>query len=242
MKNALFLALTGLSLVACGGGMDDRGPVDENVGESENQMSLPPGIAQIPTSYLINFDKDTSGTSLADGTIIDSTYTSLGVTFSGISCVPGSGCTTGHAFARAAVSPESAPNVVSQNTNTLPFFDARFGAVRADFATGRNWVSIDVMPVLTAADWITPPTSQPWFEAYDANNNLVGQVYYPIAFGATNWGSYQTLRIDAGSARIKWVRFSAQPPGSNTAEVFAQFDNLRFSTNIVRPCVIGLGC
>ena len=192
---------------------------------------------------LINFDQDASGNPIADGTIIDTTYTSsLGVTFSGIKCTPGQSCANGHAYARGSVSAKSPQNVVTQDATGLPIFDARFGAVRADFATPRSWVSIDVMPVLTAADWIVPPTAQPWFEAYDASNNLVGQIYYPIAFGSTNWGSYQTLRIDAGSASIKWVRFSAQPPGSNTAEVFGSFDNLRFNSNIVRLCSSRIAC
>ena len=236
MKNVLFLALAALPLVACGGAVEDERSPDENVGTSENELAN-------PSSYIVNFDFDPSGNALADGAVIDTVYASaLGVTFSGIKCAPGQGCVNGHAFARASVGAESAPNVVTQDASTLPFFNARYGAVRADFASARTWVSIDVMPVLTAADWIVPPTSQPWFEAYDANNNLVGQVYYPIAYGAANWGSYQTLRIDAGSARIKWVRFSAQPPGSNTAEVFGEFDNMRFNSNFVRICPYKFGC
>ena len=233
MKNALLLALAALPLVACGGAVEGERALDEDVGTSGSELANP-----YPSSYLINFDVDASGTPLPDGAVVDTTYTSsLGVTFSAIKCVPGQGCATGHAFARGSVGAKSPQNVVSQDAASLPFFNARFGAVRADFATPRSWVSIDVAPVLTAADWIVPPTAQPWFEAYDANNKLVGQVYYPIAFGAANWGSYQTLRIDAGSAQIKWVRFSAQVPGSNTAEIFGEFDNLRFNSNIVRLCV-----
>jgi hypothetical protein len=238
MKNVLLLALAALPLVACGGAVEDEGSVDENVGTSENELANP-----YPSSYVINFDRDAAGNPLADGAVIDTTYTSsLGVTFTGISCSPGMGCASGHAFARGSVSAESPQNIVSQNNNTLPFFNARYGGVRADFATPRSWVSIDVMPVLTAADWIVPSNAQPWFEAYDANNNLIGQVYYPIAFGATNWGTYQQLRIDAGGALIKWVRFSVQSSGANTAEVFGNFDNMRFNSNIVRPCISRLGC
>jgi hypothetical protein len=235
MKNALLLALAALPLVACGGAVEDEGSLDQNVGTSESQLANPSNI-------LISFDRDPSGSSIADGTIVDTTYTSQGVTFSSIVCTPGLGCASGHVFARSSGSAESPQNVVSQNATSLPFFDARFGAVRADFATPRSWVSIDAMPVLTAADWIVPPTSQPWFEAYDASNNLVGQVYYPIAFGAANWGSYQTLRINAGSTPIKWIRFSAQPPGTNTAEIFGEFDNLRFNGNFVRLCPQLFGC
>jgi hypothetical protein len=237
MKNVLLLALAALPLVACGGAVEE-GSFDENVGTAESELANP-----YPSSYVINFDRDPSGNPLADGAVIDTTYTSsLGVTFSAISCVPGMGCASGHAFARTASGASSVPNVVSQNDNSLPFFNARYGAVRADFTTARSWVSIDVMPVLTAADWIVPPTAQPWFEAYDANGTLVGQVHYPIAFGAANWGTYQTLRIDAASASIKWVRFSVQPPGNNTAEVFGDFDNLRFNSNVVRPCILKFNC
>jgi hypothetical protein len=166
----------------------------------------------------------------------------MGVTLSGIKCTPGMGCVTAHAYAQSSVLPESAPNVVSQDAlDTI--FEARYGAVRADFATARSWVSIDVMPVLTAADWIVPPTSQPWLEAYDANNTMIGRMYYPISYGSANWGSYQTLRVDAGSARIKWVRFSVQPPGTNTAEVFGSFDNLRFNSDYIRRlCLPNVPC
>ena len=238
MNKLLLLALAALPLVACGGAVEDEGSVDERVATSESELANP-----YPTSYVINFDRDPSGNVLSDGAILDTTYTSAyGVTFSATLCVPGSGCAPGHAFARGSVSPASPQNVVSQNDNTLPFFNNHYGAVRADFTTARSWVSIDVMPVLTAADWIVPPSVQPWFEAYDANNNMVGKVYYPINYGAANWGTYQTLRVDAGSAVIKWVRFSVQYTSTNTAEVFGDFDNLRFNSGIVRPCVSRLGC
>jgi hypothetical protein len=238
MKQVLLVALAALPLVACGGAGEGEGSVDENVGTSQSEIANP-----YPSSYVINFDRDASGNPVADGTIVDAMYTgSFGVTFSAISCAPGLGCSNGHAFARTSTSPASVPNIVSQNASSLPFFNARYGALRADFATPRSWVSIDVMPVLTAADWIVPPAAQPWFEAYDANDNLVGKVYYPVAFGATNWGTYQTLRLDAGSATIKWVRFSVQSSGSNTAEVFGDFDNLRFNSNVVRLCPSRFGC
>ena len=236
MKKALLLALSAFPLIACGGAVEgDRSP-DEGVGTSESELAN-------PSSYIINFDYDAAGNALADGTIIDTTYTSsFGVTFTGIKCTPSQGCVNGHAYARTSVGAESPPNVVSQDATSIPIFDAHFGAVRADFSGARTWVSIDVVPVITSADWIVPPTSQPWFEAYDASNNLVGQVYYPIAYGAAGWGTYQTLRIDAGSARIKWVRFSAQPPGTNTAEVFGEFDNMRFNSNFVKLCPYKFGC
>ncbi len=233
MKNALLLALAALPLVACGGAVED-----DDVGTSQGELANP-----YPSTYLVNFDRDPSGNPIADGSIIDTTYSSYGVTFSGIKCTPGQGCVSGHAFARGSVAAQSPQNVVTQDAKSLPFFDAHYGAVRADFTTARSWVSIDVMPVLTAADWIDPPTVRPWFEAYDANNNLIGQVYYPIAFGDPGWGTYQQLRINApAGSGIKWVRFSAQYSATNSAEVFGEFDNMRFNTNFVRPCLIKVGC
>ena len=69
MKKALLLALSAFPLIACGGAVEgDRSP-DDGVGTSESELAN-------PSSYIINFDYDAAGNALADGTIIDTTYSS----------------------------------------------------------------------------------------------------------------------------------------------------------------------
>ncbi|HVW25155.1 MAG TPA: hypothetical protein VHC69_07265 [Polyangiaceae bacterium] len=218
MKTVLLLALAALPLTACGGAIEDEGSTDGRVGTSESDLTA-------TFTELVDFDHDPSGNAIADGTAVDNVYSSLGVTLSSIVCTS-SGCTSGqHAYARTWGSTNIASLFASP---TVPVFDARSGAVRADFATPRTWVSIDATPVLPP-EYFGTPASQPWIEAYDANNNKIGSsVYYPIAYGAAGYGSQQTLKIDAGSAIIKYVRFSSQYSSSSPA-VYAALDNLRFN-------------
>lgn len=243
MKHVILLAMSALPLIACGGAVDGEGSVEGNTGTSQSELSGPINVVPtFATTVLINFDVDPSGAALADGAILDTMFTSSkGVTFTGIVCTPGAGCANGHAYARSSVTPNSPQNVVADSSSGVPLLNAEYGAVRADFATSRTWVSIDAQAVPFVEDAADPPTALPWFEAYDANNALVGRVYYPIAYGGTNYGTYQTLRIDAGSARIKWVRFSSQAPG-NTPLVFGQFDNLRFNGLSRTICVYSISC
>lgn len=248
MKHVGLLALYALPLIACGGAVEDERSLEGEVGTSQSELANPPPGATssitYATTFLINFDADVAGAALSDGTILDTLFTSSrGITFTGITCAQGQGCVNGHAYARASTDAESAPNVVASvpPSQGLPLLNAEYGAVRADFTTARTWVSIDVKPVPFVADAADPPTARPWFEAYDANNNLVGQVYYPIAYGGTGYGTYQTLTINAGSARIKWIRFSSQAPG-NTPLVFGSFDNLRFNGELRSICLYRVGC
>ena len=93
-----------------------------------------------PAPTVVDFDRDPAQAAIADGTTVDATYASLGVTFT---CIV---CTSGHAFAR---SPGRAGNGVSLVASpTIPVYDSRSGAVRADFSTPRSWVSVDVLAVL----------------------------------------------------------------------------------------------
>ena len=223
MKPALLLVLTALPLVACGGAIEGEGAPEGALGTSESNLTF-------TLTQTVDFDHDTAGNAIADGTIVDNTYSTMGVTLSSIVCTPGSGCASGqHAYARTWGSTNIASLFPSPY---VPVYDARSGAVRADFATPRSWVSIDATPVLPP-EYAGTPVSQPWLEAYDTNNQKIGSsVYYPIAFGATGWGSQQTLKIDAGSAIIKYVRFSSQNSSSSPA-VYGTFDNLRFNGDTI---------
>jgi len=177
-----------------------------------------------PPPVVINFDSDAAGAALADGTVVDTSYSALGVTFT---CIV---CSSGHAYARA---PGRTGNGVSLfQAPYVPVYDARYGAVRADFASPRSFVSIDSLGVLPP-EWLGTPAARPWIEAYDANNTMIARTYYP-AYGDPAWGTWQTLTVTApaGSA-IKYVRFSSQyfqgvPP------VYGSFDNLTFNADPIR--------
>jgi len=191
-------------------------------GESEGQASsttepLWTYVAN-PIPTLIDFDSDPGGVAIADGTIVDQTYAVWGVTFT---CMV---CSSGHAFARK---PGWSGNGVSLVASpVVPAFDARLGAVRAEFRSPRSWVSVDVLPLM-APEFKGTPTARPWLQAFDAAENLIGPAYYP-AYGTPGWGQGQTLRIDDPNASIKSVRLSSQ---HGSPQVFATFDNLRINTD-----------
>jgi hypothetical protein len=161
--------------------------------------------------------------------MIDATYSANGVSFT---CVA---CTSGHAYALTAV-PNNAVSLFAPPS--LPFFDARWGAVKASFTTPRSWVSIEATAVLPP-EWLTTPVAKPWLEAFDAQGNIILQngsaaVYYPLSYGQTGYGTAQTLTVSASSTqKIAYVLFSSQAPGSGTP-VYGQFDNLRFNTDLLR--------
>jgi hypothetical protein len=227
MKRSM-VALAALSLsltvAACEGAPEAPDPTTTESGALSSALVGQPIKQPLPSSVTIDFDNSPGG-AVAPGSIVDSTYTSSGVTFT---CVV---CSSGHAYALPAVG----GNVVSLFAPpSLPFFDARWGAVRATFATPRRSVSIEATPVLPP-EWTTTPTAKPWLEAFDANNNLVGAVqYYPFNYGDPSWGTAQTLTITSASANIAYVQFSSQAAAPGGTPVYGQFDNLRFNTDYYR--------
>jgi hypothetical protein len=227
MKRSMVFAALSLSVtVAACEGLPEDG--SEPTTTEQSAISSPlvgvPIKQPLPTSVTIDFDNSPGG-AVASGSIVDSTYASLGVTFT---CVV---CSSGHAFALLAATGGNAVSVFAPPS--VPVFDARYGAVRATFATPRRWVSIEATAVLPP-EWLTPPTAKPWLEAFDANNNLVGSVqYYPLNYGDAGYGTARTLTVTSTSANIAYVQFSSQAPGSGTP-VYGQFDNLRFNTDFYR--------
>lgn len=174
-----------------------------------------------PTVGLIDFDVTPSGIPLADASVVNTTYQSWGVTLSSISC-SSSGCAPASAFARRSAG-RNGTNSVSLFQTGLSIFDARYGAVEASFSQGKSTVSIDAQAVVFPES-LSTPVARPFIEAYDAAGNLLTRSYYP-AYGSAEFGSWQTLTVNA--AGIRRVRFSSQAPGGTTP-VYGSFDNLQF--------------
>lgn len=176
----------------------------------------------------INFD------GLADGTVINTFYTaSNGVTFACVSCstTEGSGPDI---YSRTAVgSAASGTNVVSlmapagqgNGGSSLAVFDARFGGIEASFTTLQQTVSIDAAAVLPV-EFAGTPVNDPFLEAFDSSGNLLAKVLYPVAYGSSGYGSYQTLSYTSSSANIAYVILSSQHDSGPA--VYGEFDNLTF--------------
>jgi len=210
----LLTMLASLPLGACAMAPAE-GDADGQVSSSSDELLW---YVSNPPPVLIDFDSDPQSARIADGTIVDTTYTSWGVTFS---CMV---CSSGHAFSRKPGRTGNGVSLVASPVN--PDYDARSGAVRADFPTPRSWVSVEVTSV-TAAEFKGTPTARPWLQAFDASDNLVGSAYYP-AYGTLGWGQWQTLRIDDPKASIKSVRFSSQV---GSPQVHGIFDNFSFNVD-----------
>jgi hypothetical protein len=228
MKRSM-VALAALSLsltvAACEGAPDEAPDPTTTASSALSAPVANLAIKQpLPSSVTIDFDTSPGG-AVAPGSIVDSTYASNGVTFSCVSCG------SGHAYALPAAVGGNAVSLFAPPS--VPVFDARWGAVRATFATPRRWVSIEATAVLSP-EGLGTPTARPWLEAFDASGNLVGGVqYYPLAYGDVGWGTAQTITVTSTSSNIAYVQFSSQPP-ANGDPVYGQFDNLRFNTDFYR--------
>lgn len=239
MQKVLLIALSALPLVACVGSADDvEGGDDfegtEEVGTVEQELRTP--------DYFVDFDQvltrpyffSTGSTPVASGSVVDTAYSSYGVTFS---CVTQStayistSCTAGHVYARLS----GTSNVVSPHPQ-LQSFDTRFGVLQATFANPKDWVMIDATPV-KHPEHIGNTLAAPWIAAYDASDQWIATAQYPVLYPNTGWDQTRTLTINAGSARIKYVRFSSSYY-SNTANVGGKFDNLQFNGDELKPIAI----
>jgi hypothetical protein len=194
----LLTLLVSLPLGAC-----SMAPLDAESGSDEQADSKSEELmwwVANPAPTLIDFDRTPAQATIADGTVVDTTYTSLGVTFSCLSC------TSGHAFARTSGRTENGVSVVA--TPIFAAYDSHLGGVRAEFTTPRSSVSIDALAVM-APEWAGSPTARPWLQAFNAAEQVISTAYYP-AYGTAGFGQWQTLRIDDPTGSIKSVRFSSQ--------------------------------
>lgn len=170
----------------------------------------------LPSVTSIHFDD------VAAGTLLNNHYS--GVTLS--NPVPGS---DGNVYALSSPLAASAPNVVGirDSSGTLDaFYDARFGAVKAQFAKPQVSVRIDALPVLPP-EYLGPVQNQPFLEAFDPAGNFLGEVLYPYAYGSAQYGSWATLTFTWASANIGSVIFSSQNDYPGTTHVYGAFDNLQ---------------
>ncbi len=167
----------------------------------------------------INFD------TVADGTAIDTAYSSLGVTFNN----PLGGASI---YARSSSLAQSLPNVVSVFSTGFPEFDARYGAVEATFSSAQSFVSIDAA-IIRVPVGLGTPTNFPKLEVYNTSGGFITAVNWNFTLGpqppAGGGTDYQTLAYSSASANIGKVRVLSGQPGGNPSN-FGRFDNLKFGT------------
>lgn len=176
------------------------------------------------SAVLINFDDVTNGT------VINSNYAALGVTFNNPLGVSADNPDSPNIFARASSTNASPGNVVSVFGAGVPAFDARYGAVEAVFSSGQRQVSIDAA-ILRLPEGLGTPVNSPKLEIYNLSNVLITTILWdftlipqPAAGGIT---AFETLSYTSGTDNIGKVRFFSGQPG-NSPSNFGFFDNLSF--------------
>jgi hypothetical protein len=201
------------------------------------RWSPPPGSG----TTVINFDTDTLGNPIANGTMIDDTYSSWGVTFAALPCA-NAPCVEsgGNIYAIAygeANGGGSAPNAVSTYPDgpTVPaLMDAQTGVIRATFATPQSNVTIMAFQVCGGVDAAclgSPPSSAAaYLDAYDSNGNRLCHT----TANPNIAGSWQQLEVTStcqpppAAATIAYVQFSVGYNQSVNQQLEAFFDNLTF--------------
>lgn len=196
------------------------------------------GAWQVADAAIINFDTTPGGAAIANGTVVDNTYSSLGVTFSSIAVNPpvtGNTTVTEDAVARAAGVPLTAPNVFGLVTplGSTSLFDNRWGVGVATFSSGQSDVGIYAAAV-PFVEGLGPRRAKPFLTAFDISSFLTAALY-PLNDGDPNYGTFQRLVIHSPSANIFAVHFGSQKPsqfsGVNSI-VYGEFDNLAFGTDV----------
>lgn len=184
-------------------------------------LALGAAISVAPLSanaVLVNFDD------VANGTVINTAYAGLGVTFNN----PLGGADI---YARSSTANASPSNVVSVFATGVPAFDARWGAVEAVFSQGQGQVSIDAA-ILRLPEGLGTPANSPRLEIYDTSNAFITAITWNFSLipqpGAGEITAFQTLSYTSGSDNIGKVRFLSGQPGNNPSN-FGLFDNLVFN-------------
>jgi hypothetical protein len=184
----------------------------------------------------INFDTNpVGGGTIPDGTLADVFYlfSGFGVTFG---CFNGNSVTLnicanagtgGDAYIRSAVGAASSPNVIHLTATGLPFFDERFGYLKASFAGGNGIVSIDARPI-SPAEGGTITVNRPFMQAFNAQGQFLATANYN--YGSCNPNTtqcpWQTLSISRPQNDIKFIAFSSY--SSSGGVIYGEFDNLSY--------------
>ena len=193
------------------------------------------GVHTIASATIIDFDVDASNNPIASGTVIDNTYSSLGVTLSSIqTCPTCSTTTTGDAFADAAGLPLSSPNVLGIRSDQF-LFDNRWGVAVVAFSTLQQNVGIYAAAVPFVENLGQPELAKPFLTAYDSAHNFLGSALYGPNEGDALYGSFQQLIFNSASANIAEIHLGSQQPsqfaGPNSI-VYGIFDNLAFGSDV----------
>lgn len=183
------------------------------------------GLSSFTFAAVINFDD------VGDGTVINTHYSALGVTFNNPLGTSTANPDSPNIYSRSSTTNASPGNVVSVFSTGVPAFDARWGAVEAVFSTGQRQVSIEAA-ILRLPEGLSTPTNSPKLEVYNLANTLVASIFWdftaipqPSAGGIT---AFQTLNYTSTSDDIGKVRFLSGQPG-NAPSNFGIFDNLGFT-------------
>ena len=199
-----------------------------------------PNANAVPTQTVITFDN------LVDGTVIDTYYAAKGVTFQSYLDMPAQ---TWSAYARFTPVAESPRNVISINDATMhqqtpppatitPFFSGDGGRILATFSTPQRYVSIDALAVLPP-EWSDKPVARPFLETYDAQGDLIDQIFYAPAYGNSAYFTWQSLFALSSSTNIVAAKFSTEPAPYHGTKVSALFDRLVF-VRYLSPIRLGL--
>jgi hypothetical protein len=174
--------------------------------------SLSPfGVVEEPSNQLINFDVGPDReTTVAAGTLVNTLYAPLGVTFEHA----GTGATCGtnvYANSNQPTGFGSSPNVVSLCNQGIAsdISENTFGLIQADLSSPAEQVCIDVDPV--------DATAFARLDAFDGSGTLIGS-------SSSTPGLLQTLCF-TGSG-IRRVQFSG------AGDKFARFDNLQVNFTV----------
>jgi len=178
----------------------------------------------------ITFDQDAGGQGVTDGTVVDTLYQTLGCTLTFIPTPKGTVLGT-HVYARS-INSHSAPNSISPVAAPaiITCIDDSWGQMKASFANPVSGVTVYARPMLSP-ECLGSVTARPYLRAYDAQNNLVSEAFYPLQYGNSSWGTYQPLSVTSSSNNIAYVKFSSEY--HDGAQVYALFDDLAFTIKAV---------
>ncbi|GEM_PF-4114080 len=197
-------------------------------------------IARVGAAQTVNFDTDTGGNPIANGTNISTTYNPAGIT---LGCINGTSSSTnectgngtgsfaaGNAFAMTGNPALSTPNVFGLSNATFngvnvlsdTYINDQEGYGTASFATGQSTVSISSYSLLNF-ETLGPTNNYVFLQAFDSTGAFVTQDQLQVQ-NLGELGQWETLTVSSPTANIFNVAFSTTD--TNGQIFFTQFDNL----------------